>query len=97
MVNRNTYTNEFKLKAVMESHQRDTSIEGARKKFNLSRSALNRWRSQFQKYAAGIFDKVKASTRKKPGNGHTPEEMQQMIGELTLENHALKKILESWD
>jgi transposase-like protein len=92
MINRNTYSNELKLKAVLESYQRDTTIEAARKKFNLSRSVLNRWRLQFQKYAAGIFDLVKKKAKKKPANVMTPEEMQQVIGELTLENRILKKL-----
>jgi transposase-like protein len=84
------------LKVVLESYQRDTTIEAARKKFAIHRSILNRWRSQFQKHATGIFDKVKSKSKKKQANGHTPEEMQQMIGRLTLENNALKKTLESW-
>ena len=96
MINRNTYSNELKLKAVLESYQRDTTIEAVRKKFNLSRSVLNRWRSQFQKYAASIFDLVKKKTKKTPADVMTPEEMQQVIGELTLENRILKKTLESW-
>lgn len=96
MGNRNKYSNDLKLKAVLESYQRDTTIEAARKKFSIHRSVLNRWRAQFYKHATSIFDILKKKSKKRVNNGMSPEEMQQVIGELTLENRALKKTLESW-
>jgi transposase len=41
---RKQYTAEFKLKVVLESLQRDTTIEEVRKKFGVSTSMIHRWR-----------------------------------------------------
>lgn len=94
--NKSVYTNDIKLKAVLESYQRDTTIEAARKKFNLHRSVINRWRIQFQKHAASIFDMVNKKPKKSTENEISVEEMQKVIGELTLENRVLKKTLKNW-
>jgi len=97
MGNRNKYSNDFKLKAVLESYQRDTTIEAARKKFSIHRSVLNRWREQFQKHAANIFDIIKKRTKKKNNNELPVAELKQIIGDLEVENRILKKSLQSWN
>src|SRR5260221_14462068 len=45
---RKQYTAEFKLKVVLESLQRDTTIEEVRTKFGVSTSMIHRWRQEFQ-------------------------------------------------
>ena len=40
---RKTYTPEFKFKVVMESFQRETTLEEAYRKFGLVSSVISRW------------------------------------------------------
>lgn len=39
-----TYLTDFKIKAVMEGFQRDTTLEATCQKFGVARSQLTRWR-----------------------------------------------------
>ena len=74
---RKQYTPEFKLKVVLESLQRETTLEEVRTKFGVSTSLIHRWRQEFQAKAADIFvdkrnPKQKASRariRKRIGHG----------------------------
>ena len=50
-----TYTSEFKVKVVLESLQRDTTVEAVCQKFGVSRSQLWRWRQEFQERAPDLF------------------------------------------
>lgn len=50
-----TYTSEFKVKVVLESLQRDTTVEAVCQKFGVSRSQLWRWKQEFQERAPGLF------------------------------------------
>jgi putative transposase len=91
-----TYTADFKVKAVMESFQRDTTLEATCQKFGVSRSQLMRWRQEFQEKAPNVFvdkrnPKQKAiSQGYKPGE--SPDELKKIIGELTVQNEILKKV-----
>ena len=94
MVKRNIYSNELKLKVVLESFQRDTTIEKVRQQFNVHTSVVNRWRKQFRQYAAKIFEISKTNKNRTSQPEQTVEELKQIIGELTCENVLLKKALE---
>jgi transposase len=65
---RKQYTPEFKAKVVLESLQRDTTIEEVRKKYGVSNSMICRWREEFQKNLLLLFGdkrnpKAKAQTQ----------------------------------
>lgn len=96
MGNRKTYSNDIKLRAVLESMQRDTTIEQARRKFNIARSILDRWRKHFQQNAVGIFDTSRNKPSKKTSNEPTVVQLKQIIGDLEVKNRILKKSLDSW-
>jgi len=92
---RREFTPEFKLKAVLESMQRDTTIEEVRRKYDLSWSVLNRWRKEFRDSASQVFvDKRnpgdKAKSRGYPP-GQSPDELKRVIGDLTVQVEVLKK------
>lgn len=55
MAQKKQYTAEFKFKAVVESYQRDTTIEEVCRKFGLASSVIHRWRKEFQEHGPGIF------------------------------------------
>ncbi len=87
---RKQYIPEFKFKAVMESFQRDTTIEAVCGKFDVPSSVMNRWQQEFQHYGPGAFE----GKRKEPHNSdpaESPEELKKIICELTVQNELLKK------
>ncbi len=45
---RKQYTPEFKFKVVLESFQRDTTLEEVCRKYTVSSSMVSRWRQAFQ-------------------------------------------------
>ena len=92
---RKSYTSEYKLKVVLESMQRDTTQEEVCKQFGISSSMLHRWRKEFQANAASIFHDKRDPKQKAQSQGYepgeSPEDLKQIIGELTVRNEILKK------
>ncbi len=92
---RKQYTPEFKLKVVLESLQRETTIEEVRQKFGVSTSMIHRWRQEFQEKAAGIFvdkhDPRQKAQAQGFAPGESPDDLKKLIGELTVQNDILKK------
>ena len=93
---RNQYTAEFKAKVVLESLQRDTTIEEVRKKFGVSNSMIHRWREEFKKNLPQLFEdkhnpKAKAQSQGY-APGQSPDDLKKIIGELTVQNEILKKV-----
>ena len=87
-----TYTPEYKLKVVLESFQRDTTIEAVRKKFNLSSTAIHTWRDEFKANAHHVFTLALKKKRTELLPGQSPDELKRLIGELTVQNEILKKV-----
>src|SRR6266699_1106255 len=87
---RKQYTAEFKFKAVMESFQRDTTIEAVCRKFAVPSSVMNRWRQEFQQYGPLAFEGKRKEQERAPDPGESPEELKKIIGELTEERTAKK-------
>ena len=71
---RKQYTSEFKFKAVLESFQRDTTIEAVCRKFGVPSSVMSRWRQEFQQYGPSAFE-GKRREQDKPAPGESPEEL----------------------
>lgn len=94
-ITRQTYTAKQKLQVVLESLQRDTTIEAVCRKYGLSRSAIYRWRDEFLKRAEEIFtDKRSPGERVKAAGydpGQSPEELKKIIGEYATQLEILKK------
>lgn len=95
MQKRNTYQSDFKVQVVLESLQRDTTIEQVRMKYQVPTSMVNKWRAIFRKNAALVFETKKRTQKATPAE--SPTELKQIIGELTVENSLLKKALSVWD
>jgi transposase len=93
---RKTYTPEFKVKVVLESMQRDTTLEQVCQRFGVSKSMVHRWREEFKQKAATIFLDKRNPAQKavsagyKPGE--SPDDLKKIIGELTVQNEILKKV-----
>jgi len=93
---RKQYTSEFKLKVVLESLQRETTLEEVRTKFGVTNSMIHRWRQEFQAKAADIFVDKRNPKQKAQAQGYapgeSPDELKKIIGELTVQNEILKKV-----
>jgi transposase len=93
---RKQYTPEFKLKVVLESLQRDTTLEEVRRKFGVTNSMIHRWRQEFQAKAADMFVDKRNPKQKAQAQGYapgeSPDDLKRLIGELTVQNDILKKV-----
>jgi transposase len=93
---RKQYTSEFKVKVVLESLQRDTTLEEVRTKFGVTNSMIHRWRQEFQAKAADIFVDKRNPKQKAQAQGYapgeSPDDLKRLIGELTVQNEILKKV-----
>lgn len=92
---RRTYTAKEKLQVVLESLQRDTTIEAVRRKYGLSNSVVQRWRAEFFIKAEELFaDKRNPGIRSAAAGyepGQSPEELKKIIGEYATQVEILKK------
>jgi transposase-like protein len=95
VMEKKTYTADFKVKAVLESFQRDTTLEATCQTFGVSRSQLTRWRQEFQEKAPGMFTDKRNPAQKALSQGYelgeAPDDLKKIIGELTVQNEILKK------
>lgn len=90
-----TYTPEQKLRIVLESMQRDTTMSAVCLKYNVAKSVLSRWREQFKAHAAeAVFNPASSVVKQpvKPLPGESPAELKRLIGELYTQNDILKKV-----
>ena len=71
---RKTYTPEFKLKVVLESLQRDTTLEAVCQRFGISKSMVQRWRQDFQTNAANALLDKRNPQQKAVAQGYPPGE-----------------------
>lgn len=95
-IQRRHFSPEFKAQVVLESLQRDTTIEAVSKKYGIVSSVIIRWRREFKEKVAVIFaDKrnPKSTARANGYNpGESPDDLKRIIGELTVQNEILKKV-----
>lgn len=97
---RKSYTPEQKLKIVLESFQRDTTIESVRIKYGVAASALHRWREEFKKAQTDIAVSAFGDKRNPKSKairsgfepGQSPDELKKIIGEQTVQIEILKKV-----
>lgn len=89
------YDASFKLQVVLESFQRDTTIEKIRSKYGIAPSVLHKWRKTFKDNAHIAFEQSAKKT--KPTPSQSPAELKAIIGDLSVENALLKKALSVWD
>ena len=95
-----TYTPDQKLRIVLESFQRDTTIEAVRIKYGVASSALHRWRDIFKKAQVTVAESAFGDNRNPKSKairsgyepGQSPDELKRIIGELTIQNEILKKV-----
>jgi len=96
METKRQFSAEFKLQVVMESFQRDTTIEAVCRKFNVGRTQVHNWRTEFKKDAAKIFLDKRNLKRKAISRGYapgeSPDDLKKIIGNQAVQIEILKKV-----
>jgi transposase len=88
---RRTYTREFKLKVLREIEEGKSQAQAARE-YQLSDTSIYKWRKQYSQYREKAFaGQGKAYTDEAHVN-----ELERMVGRLTMENDFLKKLLRTF-
>ncbi len=92
---RTTPTPEFKLKVVLESLQRDTTLEAVCQRFGVSQSMGHRGLQDFQANAATALPDQRTPKQKAVAQGYPPgelpDELKRIIGDLTVQLEIAKK------
>ncbi len=95
-IQRRKFTPEQKLRVVLESLQRDTTLEAVSRKFGIVTSVIIRWRKEFNEKVAVAFEDKRSPQGKARANGYkpgeSPDELKRIIGELTVQNEIFKKV-----
>ncbi len=97
---RKTYTPQQKLTIVLESFQRDTTVEAVRIKYGVTGSVLHRWRDEFKKAQSEVALSAFGDKRNPKSKairagyepGQSPDELKKIIGEQTVQIEILKKV-----
>jgi len=92
---RKLYTPQFKFKVVLESLQRDTTLEEICCKIGVSSSRISRWRQAFQQHGPGLFADQRDPMRRRKAVGYdpgeSPDDLKKLIGELTVQYVQCKR------
>ena len=75
----------------MESFQRDTTVKQVSDYFGVRATLIHTWRKHFRETGPELFiQKVRGKTRQ--AEQTSVEELERIIGNLTVENQILKKV-----
>ena len=89
VLKRRTFTRDFKLQVIREVDAGKSQAQVARE-YQVSDNTISKWRRELRQYKARAF-----AGR---GNAYTDEarvnELERMVGRLTMENDFLKKLLQ---
>jgi transposase-like protein len=88
MAKRRTFTPEFKSKVVLEMLVEGKSMAQASREYGIKDSVLSRWKQQFIERAPQVFDQGQAQD----GRDQQIAELERLVGRLTLELDASKKL-----
>ena len=92
------YSPDFKLKVVLKYLSETITIAQICSDFNVSKSTLNKWVSQFRANISNIFNDGNSSNNKKINDKKASQKeitnLYAKIGKLTIERDFLKKTLD---
>ncbi len=90
MTERKTYTGEFKTKVVLELISGQKGLMQASREYEIKDTTLSRWKVEFLERAPSLFT---PQVRDPDGLEKRVAELEQMVGRLTMELEAAKKVL----
>ena len=86
----NTYTREFKIRAVRLSRKDDVTCKEVAEDLGMSEQSLYRWRKQYREHGDGAFSGRGNSA---PGDDEEKAELQRENAKLRQERDILKKAM----
>jgi transposase-like protein len=93
---RKNYDASFKLQVVLDSLQKDMTIEKVHVKYGISPTVINKWKALFKQNGHLVFNS-NITSKTKTQESDSPEFLKKVIGEITVQNEILKKALSVWD
>lgn len=93
MTERKTYTAEFKKKVVLELISGQKGLLQASREYEIKDTTLSRWKAEFLERASSLFGMTTSGTESEEKKRIS--ELEQMVGRLTMELAAAKKVLGS--
>lgn len=91
MTERKTYTAEFKKKVVLELISGQKGLMQASREYEIKDTTLSRWKAEFLERAASLFEPEQHNAENE--DKKRIEELEQMVGRMTMELEAAKKVL----
>jgi len=91
MTERRTYTAEYKTKVVLELISGQKGLMQASREYDIKDTTLSRWKAEFLERAVSVFGPVQSSAETE--DKKRLAELEQMVGRLTMELEAAKKVL----
>jgi len=89
MINRRKYDPEFKVRVVLEMISGQKGLMQSSREYGIKDSVLSRWKQEFLERAAQIFEQPKAKNQEE----ERIAELERMVGRLTMQLEAAKKVL----
>ncbi len=93
MAERKTYTAEFKKKVVLELISGEKGLLQASREYEIKDTTLSRWKAGFLERAASLFEPLPHGAEGE--DKKRIAELEKMVGRLTMELEAAKKVLGS--
>lgn len=94
-IQRRQFTPDFKVQVILESLQRDTTIEAVSRKYGIISSVIIIWRKAFKEHVSMVFADQRNPKGKAIANGfkpgESPDDLKRIIGDPTVQNEILKK------
>ncbi len=91
MTERKTYSAEFKKKVVLELISGEKGLLQASREYEIKDTTLSRWKAEFLERAASLFEPL--PNRAEAEDKQRIAELEKMVGRLTMELEAAKKVL----
>ena len=89
MVSRRKFTPEFKAKVVLEMLVENKSAGQISREYEIKDSVVSRWKQEFIKRSPSLFQN---GSTEKDSNAQQVAELERLVGRLTLELDAAKKV-----
>jgi transposase len=92
MTERRTFSAEFKAKVVLEMIRGEKGLMQASREYQIKDTVLSRWKQEFLERAPELF-KGENQHQDSEGNNQRIEELERMVGKMTMELDVAKKVL----
>lgn len=92
MTERRTFSAEFKAKVVLEMIRGEKGLMQASREYQIKDTVLSRWKQEFLEKAPELF-KGENQKQESGADKERIEELERMVGKMTMELEVAKKVL----